>query len=161
MYQITDARFAEAKRYCIRDHAAVERARELGLDVVILDHPLIRHKLTVLRNKDTASPTFRQCGAIALLSGDVATALRLMRVARVGGAAGPVGPVGHGTIATVDAVPVLSRRHAVTVASVRDPDLDRAVVPGPLAVPAVEEALPPHRGEGRPDPVVGAVHASM
>lgn len=28
------------------------------------------------------SPTFRQCGAVALLSGDVATALRLMRVAR-------------------------------------------------------------------------------
>ncbi len=24
MYQITDARFAEAKRYCIRDHAAVD-----------------------------------------------------------------------------------------------------------------------------------------
>ncbi|MES9618700.1 FHA domain-containing protein [Streptomyces tuirus] len=53
------------------------------------------------------APTFRQCGAVALLSGDVATALRLMRVARVGGdgsPAGPAGPVGHGTVATVDAV---------------------------------------------------------
>ncbi|MEU9392204.1 FHA domain-containing protein [Streptomyces sp. NPDC048324] len=29
-----------------------------------------------------AAPTFRECGAVALLSGDVATALRLMRVAR-------------------------------------------------------------------------------
>ncbi|WP_406169731.1 FHA domain-containing protein [Streptomyces sp. NBC_00996] len=34
-----------------------------------------------------ASPAFRECGAVALLSGDVATALRLMRVA-------PGGPVG-------------------------------------------------------------------
>ncbi|MGW1954310.1 FtsK/SpoIIIE domain-containing protein [Streptomyces sp. NPDC001920] len=34
----------------------------------------------------TVSPTFRECGAVALLSGDVATALRLMRVARTGGA---------------------------------------------------------------------------
>ncbi|MFJ6083054.1 FHA domain-containing protein [Streptomyces sp. NPDC092369] len=31
-----------------------------------------------------AAPAFRQCGAVALLSGDVATALRLMRVARGG-----------------------------------------------------------------------------
>ncbi|PKT72718.1 cell division protein FtsK [Streptomyces populi] len=32
-----------------------------------------------------ASPAFRECGAVALLSGDVATALRLMRVAPGGG----------------------------------------------------------------------------
>ncbi len=32
----------------------------------------------------TVSPTFRECGAVALLSGDVATALRLMRVAHGG-----------------------------------------------------------------------------
>ncbi|MEV5107492.1 FHA domain-containing protein [Streptomyces massasporeus] len=50
------------------------------------------------------APTFRQCGAVALLSGDVATALRLMRVARVGGEGSLAGPVGHGTVATVDAV---------------------------------------------------------
>ncbi|MEU6775790.1 FtsK/SpoIIIE domain-containing protein [Streptomyces sp. NPDC046759] len=43
------------------------------------------------------APTFRHCGAVALLSGDVATALRLMRVA-------PSGPVGPGTLAAVDAV---------------------------------------------------------
>ncbi|MBB6076006.1 FHA domain-containing protein [Streptomyces paradoxus] len=52
----------------------------------------------------SVAPTFRQCGAVALLSGDVATALRLMRVARVGGDGAPAGPVGHGTVATVDAV---------------------------------------------------------
>ncbi|MFE0802062.1 FHA domain-containing protein [Streptomyces sp. NPDC058812] len=57
------------------------------------------------------SPVFRQCGAVALLSGDVATALRLLRIARAGtspGAQGapaaPAGPVGHGTLGTVDAV---------------------------------------------------------
>ncbi|GAA2958601.1 FtsK/SpoIIIE domain-containing protein [Streptomyces enissocaesilis] len=44
-----------------------------------------------------ASPAFRECGAAALLSGDVATALRLLRTA--GGE-----PVGHGTLAAVDAV---------------------------------------------------------
>ncbi|MEV0244361.1 FHA domain-containing protein [Streptomyces sp. NPDC050674] len=52
----------------------------------------------------SVTPTFRQCGAVALLSGDVATALRLMRVARAGGDGAPAAPVGHGTVATVDAV---------------------------------------------------------
>ncbi|MEU4462981.1 FtsK/SpoIIIE domain-containing protein [Streptomyces sp. NPDC024017] len=52
----------------------------------------------------SVAPTFRQCGAVALLSGDVATALRLMRVARAGGDGSPAGPVGHGTVAAVDAV---------------------------------------------------------
>ncbi|MFF3844830.1 FHA domain-containing protein [Streptomyces sp. NPDC002328] len=76
-----------------------------------------------------AAPTFGACGAVALLSGDVATALRLLRVAPTGtagsaeaaGASGfsassgssrssgadaeqPAGPVGHGTVGTVDAV---------------------------------------------------------
>src|SRR5690606_16884740 len=49
------------------------------------------------------APAFRECGAVALLSGDVATALRLLRVARTGPGTDP-GPVGHGTLATVDAV---------------------------------------------------------
>ncbi|NGO10901.1 FHA domain-containing protein [Streptomyces sp. HC44] len=61
-----------------------------------------------------ASSAFRDCGAVALLSGDVATALRLLRVApgAPADAAGAHtqtaehtrGPVGHGTVATVDAV---------------------------------------------------------
>ncbi|MFJ2603406.1 FtsK/SpoIIIE domain-containing protein [Streptomyces sp. NPDC087425] len=50
-----------------------------------------------------AAPTFRECGAVALLSGDVATALRLMRVARAPQEPTPV-PVGPGTVAAVDAV---------------------------------------------------------
>ncbi|MEH0419142.1 FHA domain-containing protein [Streptomyces sp. B21-083] len=74
-----------------------------------------------------ASPPFRQCGAVALLSGDVATALHVMRVARAGantpgrtgaaevdmpgaevpstaGSAGRAGLVGQGSVAAVDAV---------------------------------------------------------
>ncbi|MFJ6069724.1 FHA domain-containing protein [Streptomyces sp. NPDC093065] len=60
------------------------------------------------------APVFRECGAVALLSGDVATTLRLLRVARTGTNAGtdpetsapaaPAGPVGHGTLGTLDAV---------------------------------------------------------
>ncbi|MFD3947667.1 FHA domain-containing protein [Streptomyces sp. NPDC058579] len=46
-----------------------------------------------------ASLAFRECGAVALLSGDVATALRLLRTA--GGRA-----AGHGTVGVVDAVSV-------------------------------------------------------
>ncbi|MFF5333904.1 FHA domain-containing protein [Streptomyces sp. NPDC013181] len=44
-----------------------------------------------------ASIPFRECGAVGMLSGDVATALRLLRTA--GGRA-----AGHGTVASVDAV---------------------------------------------------------
>ncbi|MEU0196580.1 MULTISPECIES: FHA domain-containing protein [unclassified Streptomyces] len=68
----------------------------------------------------SVAPAFRQCGAVALLSGDVATALRLMRVARVGGDGSPAGPVGHGTIATVDAVsPAWAERFARALAPLR------------------------------------------
>ncbi|QIJ63034.1 FHA domain-containing protein [Streptomyces sp. JB150] len=60
-----------------------------------------------------AVPVFRRCGAVALLSGDVATALRLLRVA-------PAGPVGHGTVATVDAVsPAWAERFARALAPLR------------------------------------------
>ncbi|WP_399885693.1 FHA domain-containing protein [Streptomyces sp. BBFR51] len=70
------------------------------------------------------SPVFRECGAVALLSGDVATTLRLLRVARTGGAAGapatPAGPVGHGTLGTVDAVsPAWAERFARALAPLR------------------------------------------
>ncbi|WP_327429149.1 FHA domain-containing protein [Streptomyces sp. NBC_01236] len=44
-----------------------------------------------------ASPAFRECGAVALLSGDVATALRLMRIAPGGPASSPPrGATRHG-----------------------------------------------------------------
>ncbi|MFD0506068.1 FHA domain-containing protein [Streptomyces chiangmaiensis] len=66
------------------------------------------------------SPAFRECGAVALLSGDVATALRLLRVAPGEGtdaAHGLRAPVGHGTVAAVDAVsPAWAERFARALA---------------------------------------------
>ncbi|MYR86603.1 hypothetical protein GTY41_17085, partial [Streptomyces sp. SID685] len=63
----------------------------------------------VARTYDTActvTPTLRHCGAVALLSGDVASTLQLMRVA-------PGGPVTPGVLATVDAVsPAWAERFA-------------------------------------------------
>ncbi|MET8247199.1 FHA domain-containing protein [Streptomyces sp. NPDC005202] len=58
------------------------------------------------------SPVFRECGAVALLSGDVATALRLMRVApsgaAPGAAEGPYAP--RGTAAHPHPGPAAARR---------------------------------------------------
>ncbi|MFQ6145413.1 FHA domain-containing protein, partial [Streptomyces seoulensis] len=97
------------------------------------------------------SPVFRACGAVALLSGDVATALRLMRVARPGSeapsggaphhrsdtaavphprehrrtesAAGSPTPVSPGTVAVVDAVsPAWAERFARALAPLRAAD---------------------------------------
>ncbi|MER7492723.1 FHA domain-containing protein [Streptomyces pharetrae] len=66
-----------------------------------------------------AAPAFRACGAVALLSGDIATALRLLRVAPAEGTVAP-GPVGHGTMATVDAVsPAWAERFARALAPLR------------------------------------------
>jgi hypothetical protein len=66
----------------------------------------------------SASPVFRECGAVALLSGDVATALRLVRVAQA--EASRPGPVGHGTVAAVDAVsPAWAERFARALAPLR------------------------------------------
>lgn len=54
----------------------------------------------------TASPVFRDCGAVALLSGDVATALRLLRVARGGaGGSGAYGSAEHRQTAHSQAAP--------------------------------------------------------
>ncbi|WP_418957357.1 FHA domain-containing protein [Streptomyces tritici] len=60
-----------------------------------------------------AALPFRECGAAALLSGDVATALRLLRTA--GGRA-----AGHGTVAALDAVsPAWAERFARALAPLR------------------------------------------
>ncbi|MEV7996650.1 FHA domain-containing protein [Streptomyces sp. NPDC086077] len=78
-----------------------------------------------------AAPAFRDCGAVALLSGDVATALRLLRIARptagadaTGSASGSASshpaPVGHGTVGVVDAVsPAWAERFARALAPLR------------------------------------------
>ncbi|MER6237122.1 FHA domain-containing protein [Streptomyces clavifer] len=78
-----------------------------------------------------ASIAFRECGAVAMLSGDVATALRLLRTA--GGRT-----AGHGTVAAVDAVSVAwAERFARALAPLRDEG--SAALPGrPMAA-----ALPP------------------
>ncbi|MYT96317.1 MULTISPECIES: FHA domain-containing protein [unclassified Streptomyces] len=61
-----------------------------------------------------ASIAFRECGAVAMLSGDVATALRLLRTA--GGRA-----AGHGTVAAVDAVSAAwAERFGRALAPLRD-----------------------------------------
>ncbi|MEU1487037.1 FHA domain-containing protein [Streptomyces sp. NPDC005752] len=78
-----------------------------------------------------ASIAFRECGAVAMLSGDVATALRLLRTA--GGQA-----AGHGTVAAVDAVSAAwAERFGRALAPLRDEGT--AALPGrPMTA-----ALPP------------------
>ncbi|MFD4899699.1 FHA domain-containing protein [Streptomyces sp. NPDC058411] len=78
-----------------------------------------------------ASIAFGECGAVAMLSGDVATALRLLRTA--GGQA-----AGHGTVAAVDAVSAAwAERFGRALAPLRDEGT--ATLPGrPVAA-----ALPP------------------
>ncbi|MER5632559.1 FHA domain-containing protein [Streptomyces nitrosporeus] len=78
-----------------------------------------------------ASIPFRECGAVAMLSGDVATSLRLLRTA-----GGQV--AGHGTVAVVDAVSAAwAERFARALAPLRDEGA------GPLPGRPVAAALPP------------------
>ncbi|MFB7594744.1 FHA domain-containing protein [Streptomyces sp. NPDC056160] len=80
------------------------------------------------------SPVFRECGAVALLSGDVATALRLMRVARSGGQAQR--PVAPGTVAVVDAVsPAWAERFARALAPLRSAEAADGDRPAPVSAP--------------------------
>ncbi|MEU4151382.1 FHA domain-containing protein [Streptomyces sp. NPDC026659] len=79
------------------------------------------------------TPTFRHCGAVALLSGDVASALRLMRVA-------PSGPVGPGAVAAVDAVSAAwAERFARALAPLR-PQGPAGGPQAPVAVPLPRSA---------------------
>ncbi|MGP3952686.1 FtsK/SpoIIIE domain-containing protein [Streptomyces sp. 7N604] len=64
----------------------------------------------------TASPPFSECGAAGLLSGDVATALRVMPL-------GPAGPLNNGVVAGVDAVSAAwAERFARALAPLRAAD---------------------------------------
>lgn len=66
------------------------------------------------------APTFRACGAVALLGGDVATALHLLHVPGPGAHTAPAGPLGPGTPAAVDAVsPAWAERFARALAPLR------------------------------------------
>ncbi|MDX3115347.1 FHA domain-containing protein [Streptomyces scabiei] len=88
-----------------------------------------------------AAPTFRACGAVALLSGDVATALRLLRVAPAGAPAERPGPVGPGTVGAVDAVSAAwAERFARALAPLRP---DGAGGGGGERHPRVSAPLPP------------------
>ncbi|MFJ4923907.1 FtsK/SpoIIIE domain-containing protein [Streptomyces sp. NPDC088725] len=83
-----------------------------------------------------ASLPFRECGAVALLSGDVATALRVLRT--------PVGqPAGHGTVAGVDAVSLAwAERFARALAPLRTTaggDRRSAAVPLPRTARLLDE----------------------
>ncbi|PZT72050.1 MULTISPECIES: FtsK/SpoIIIE domain-containing protein [unclassified Streptomyces] len=78
-----------------------------------------------------ASIPFRECGAVGMLSGDVATALRLLRTA--GGRA-----AGHGTVASVDAVSAhWAQRFGRALAPLR---AEGSAAPGDRPLPV---ALPP------------------
>ncbi|MER5934518.1 FHA domain-containing protein [Streptomyces sp. NPDC002054] len=80
----------------------------------------------------SAAPAFRDCGAVALLSGDVATTIRSFPVS--GGRL-----VGHGRGATADAVSAAwAERFARALAPLRP----EAGAPGPAARPATAAALP-------------------
>ncbi|MER6413712.1 FHA domain-containing protein [Streptomyces humidus] len=88
-----------------------------------------------------AAPTFRACGAVALLSGDVATALRLLRVAPAGARTERPGPVGPGTVGAVDAVSLAwAERFARALAPLRP---DGAGGGGAERHPRVSAPLPP------------------
>ncbi|WP_406483511.1 FtsK/SpoIIIE domain-containing protein [Streptomyces platensis] len=73
----------------------------------------------------TASPAFGECGAVAVLSGDVATALRVVQPG-----SGP-----NGTVATVDAVSgAWAERFARALAPLRETDATGAAAGGGAAV---------------------------
>lgn len=79
------------------------------------------------------APVFRYCGAVALLGGDVASVLHLLRVA-------PGGPVGPGALAAVDAVsPAWAERFARALAPLR-PDSPAGERHARVAVPLPQSA---------------------
>ncbi|WP_406861225.1 FtsK/SpoIIIE domain-containing protein [Streptomyces sp. HUAS MG47] len=84
--------------------------------IVLAEAPAASPTSPVAATYETACAAalpFRECGAAALLSGDVATALRLLRTA--GGRA-----AGHGTVAALDAVsPAWAERFARALAPLR------------------------------------------
>ncbi|MEU6080529.1 FtsK/SpoIIIE domain-containing protein [Streptomyces sp. NPDC047108] len=72
----------------------------------------------------TASPPFSECGAAGLLSGDVATALRVTPLS-------PSGPAGNGVVASVDAVSAAwAERFARALAPLRAADVPGAAPAG-------------------------------
>ncbi|MDT9681316.1 FtsK/SpoIIIE domain-containing protein [Streptomyces sp. TRM76323] len=82
-----------------------------------------------------AAPAFRECGAVGLLTGDVASALRVLRTA--GGQ-----PAGHGTVAAVDAVsPAWAERFARALAPLRAEGPERRGRGAAVALPRSSRLL--------------------
>ncbi|MEU9174035.1 FHA domain-containing protein [Streptomyces sp. NPDC048420] len=103
-----------------------------------------------------AAPTFRECGAVGLLSGDVATALRLMRVARAGipaGAGSPAGAGGSGPAGAGDSGPTGAGKEAGPFGSGPDVKAPRPATDAAHTDPADAHALHPTTETGRPTPV--------
>ncbi|WP_010355978.1 FHA domain-containing protein, partial [Streptomyces acidiscabies] len=80
----------------------VRRGPEVGVHVLVLSETdpgsLTLPVAGAYEAACAVVPLLRECGAVGLLGGDVATVLRLVRVAPGGG------PVGEGTVGAVDAV---------------------------------------------------------
>ncbi|MEV6943360.1 FHA domain-containing protein [Streptomyces sp. NPDC051172] len=96
------------------------------------------------------APAFRDCGAVALLSGDVATALRLMRVARTGTAI-PGG--GAGDRPPMPADPAV-RTDAASPA-------DTHTMPRPVPAPITTATAHPHPGPIGPGTVAAVDAVSL
>ncbi|MGW2571738.1 FHA domain-containing protein [Streptomyces sp. NPDC001537] len=96
------------------------------------------------------APAFRDCGAVALLSGDVATALRLMRVARTGSGTPGGGAVDRPPAPADPAV----RADAVSPA-------DTHTMPRPVPAPVTTATALPHPGPIGPGTVAAVDAVSL
>ncbi|MFG2885391.1 FHA domain-containing protein [Streptomyces sp. NPDC048297] len=111
-----------------------------GIHVVCLaETPAASPSSPVARTYEAAcaaAPVFRHCGAVALLGGDVASVLHLLRVAP----GEPGGPVGPGVLAAVDAVSAAwAERFARALAPLR-PDSPAGERHARVAVPLPQSA---------------------
>ncbi|WP_416975136.1 FHA domain-containing protein [Streptomyces sp. 4F14] len=116
----------------------VRRGPEVGVHVLVLSETdpgsLTLPVAGAYEAACAVVPLLRECGAVGLLGGDVATVLRLVRVAPGGG------PVGQGTVGAVDAVSAAwAERFARALAPLR-PDTAVADQHARVAVPLPQSA---------------------
>ncbi|MFM9447638.1 FHA domain-containing protein [Streptomyces acidiscabies] len=116
----------------------VRRGPEVGVHVLVLSETdpgsLTLPVAGAYEAACAVVPLLRECGAVGLLGGDVATVLRLVRVAPGGG------PVGEGTVGAVDAVSAAwAERFARALAPLR-PDATPGEEHARVAVPLPQSA---------------------
>ncbi|MFM9610844.1 FHA domain-containing protein [Streptomyces niveiscabiei] len=116
----------------------VRRGPEVGVHVLVLSETdpgsLTLPVAGAYEAACAVVPLLRECGAVGLLGGDVATVLRLVRVAPGGG------PVGEGTVGAVDAVSAAwAERFARALAPLR-PDAAPGEGHARVAVPLPQSA---------------------